>query len=72
MKKFKVKIPYEYLDVYLKYGHREALIEAESLEEAKEKAKEWDKYDFDCIVDNYRINDKGDLDYENMTVEEIK
>lgn len=71
MKKFKIEIPYDYITGYLRYGHGEAIIEAENIEEAKTRAKEFDKYDFDCIVDSYEINDKGNLNYDEMTVEEV-
>lgn len=71
MKKYKVEIPYEYIDGYLRYGHGETTLVANNIEEAKIKAKEIDKYDFDCIVDDYRINDTGDLRYDEMTVEEV-
>ena len=70
MSKFKVYVDCDYLDGYLRYGHGEAIIEAKDIEEAKQKAKEYD--DYDIIVDSYELNSHGNFDFENMKIEEIK
>lgn len=57
MKKFIVIKNCEYVEGYLRSGHAEIEIEAENIEEAKEKIKDIN-WDFaDVIVDDYRIND---------------
>lgn len=72
MKKFKVEIPLEYVQGHLRYGHLEAEIEAKTEEEAKTLAKEWaEDGDMSIEVDDYSIDDIGDVDYENMIIEEI-
>lgn len=69
MKKFKVIVPCDYFQGHLRYGHGEAIIEAESIEEAKEKAKEWD--DYDPILDDYELSDHDSWNIDDMTIEEI-
>lgn len=70
MKKFKVCVPCDYVSGHLRYGHGEAIIKAENLEEAKQKAKEWD--DYDLIIDDYEVCDHDSFDFENMTLEELE
>lgn len=70
MKKFKVEVDCEYIDGHLRYGHGETIIKAENLEEAKQKAKEWD--DYDIVVDSYRLNDHGKFDFDNMRIVEVE
>lgn len=69
MKKFKVSVPCDYISGYLRYGHGEAIIEANTIEEAKELAKEWD--DYNLIVDDYEVNDHDSYNFDNMTIEEV-
>lgn len=69
MKKFKVTVPCDYFNGYLRHGHGEAIIEAKTLKEAKEKAKTWD--DYEPILDDYELNDHDAWNFENMTIEEI-
>lgn len=69
MKKFKVYYPCDYFVGHLRYGHGEAIIEAETEEEAREKAKEWD--DIKPIVDDYELSDHDRWDIENIEIEEI-
>lgn len=70
MKKFKINVPCDYVVGHLRYGHGEAIIEAETEEDAIEKAKKWD--DYDLIVDDYEIEDHDSWDFDNMTMEEVK
>ncbi len=70
MKKFKVVVPCEYIVGHLRYGHGEAIIEAKDIEEAKQKAKEFDDYDIE--IDDYEIDDCGSFEFEDMEIEEIK
>lgn len=70
MKKFKVKVPCNYVVGHLRYGHGEAIIEAETIEEAKKLAREYD--DYDLIVDDYEVDDHDNYNFENMKIEEIK
>lgn len=70
MKKFKIKVPCNYIQGHLRYGHGEAIIEAENIEQAKEKAKEWD--DYDLIVDDYEVYDHDTYDFANMQIIEME
>lgn len=59
---FKVCKNLEYIRGYLKYGHGEVIVNAESKEEAlklAEKAFEDDNYEVE--VDSYEIEDHGDF-----------
>lgn len=69
MKKFKINIPLDYVQGYLRYGHGEILVEAESEEEIREKIKnkEIALYDFEVIVDEYEVDD-----YEIGSLEDIE
>lgn len=72
MKKFKVYVPCEYVQGYLKYGHGEAVIEAETIEEARAKAKEYtESRDLDIILDNYSLEDYA-YDMDSLKVEEVE
>lgn len=76
MKKFKVSIPYDYVGCYLRYGHGEAIIEAETIEELKERlsTKEGQEY-FEEVsnteVDDYEVTDCGKLDFDSVEIEEV-
>ena len=69
MKKFKVSVPYNYVSGYLRYGHGEAVIEAEDIEKAEELAYEFD--DYELVIDDYSIDDCGNLDFGSIEIEEI-
>ena len=70
MKKFKIEVPCDYIQGHLRYGHGEAIIEAEDIEQAKEIAKDWD--DYSLIVDDYEVDDHDNYDFDKMTITEIK
>ncbi len=69
MKKYKVIIGTDYVQGYLKYGHGEAIVEANSPEEAKKIAIE--NKDFELIVDNYSVEDH-EYNYDDVRVEEVE
>ena len=62
MPKFTVCKDLDYVQGYLRYGHAEVTIEADTEEEALAKAEEcFADRNFDVIVDDYSIEDYGDL-----------
>lgn len=72
MAKFKVMQDADYMAGYLRYGHREGVIEADSKEDALNKlTNEGYANRLDQVVDDYRIEDAeyGDNPFE---IEEIK
>ena len=67
MKKFMVTQECDYVTGYLRYGHFEGIIEANSLEEAKKIMEEKGSHDFlSLVVDDYSVDDYdvGDNGYE--------
>ena len=67
MKKFMVTQECDYVTGYLRYGHFEGIIEANSLEEAKKIMKEKGSRDLlSLVVDDYSVDDYdvGDNGYE--------
>lgn len=71
MKKFLVSVPVDYVEGYLRYGSKEAIIEANSMEEAKEivlNDKERFEENSSIVVDDYEINDYGDLDFDEIQI----
>ena len=73
MAKFRVTQELDYITGYLRSGHREGVIEADSLEEAKKKLLE--KGGEDClniVVDDYRVEDwsADDNPFEYERIEE--
>lgn len=68
--KFKVTQRLDYVQGYLRYGHREGIVEAESLEEAKMLVED-DPCILDIVVDSYSIEgcDDGGNPFE---FEEVK
>lgn len=71
MKNFLVTADLDYVVGYLRYGHLEGIIQAESEEALKEmiKEKNFDQY-LDVVVDDYSIDDYGDIgEYEYKEVE---
>lgn len=75
MAKFKVRQEADYVVGHLRYGHREGIIEADSLEDAKKKVEE-EGYDdcLDLVVDSYRVDDVdyggNEFEYEEVESEE--
>lgn len=58
MKKFMVTQECDYVTGYLRYGHFEGIIEANSLEEAKKIMEEKGSHDFlSLVVDDYSVDD---------------
>lgn len=77
MKKFRVSVSTEYVAGHLRYGHYELEIEAENLEKAKEyiNSKIGKNYIQDVgefEVDDYEVDDIGDLDMSSAIIEEVK
>lgn len=67
MKKFMVTQECDYVTGYLRYGHFEGIIEANSLEEAKKIMEEKGSHDLlSLVVDDYSVDDYdvGDNGYE--------
>ena len=67
MKKFMVTQECDYVTGYLRYGHFEGIIEANSLEEAKKIMEEKGSCDLlQLVVDDYSVDDYdvGDNKYE--------
>ena len=67
MKKFMVTQECDYVTGYLRYGHFEGIIEANSLEEAKKIMEEKGSHDLlSLVVDDYSVEDYvvGDNGYE--------
>lgn len=71
MKKFRVTQYANYVQGYLRYGHREAVIEAESKEDALDKLKNEGYTDYlDFVLDDYSVED-ADYDDQPFEIEEI-
>ena len=70
MKKYKIIVPCE-MNGYLRYGHGEITVEAETKTEALEKAlEEVNNRNFDDVIcDDYEIND-CEYNLDDMRVEE--
>lgn len=61
MPKFKVCKDLDYVQGYLRYGHAEVNIEAETEEEALAKAEaSFAARDFTVVIDDYSVEDCGD------------
>lgn len=60
-----IKADYDYLQGHLRYGHIELELEGEELEEFKSKSQEEQKEYLremgETILDDYEVNDYGDL-----------
>lgn len=71
MKKFRIKQSGGLIG-YLRFGHREIVIEAPTAEEALEEAKsgDWDD-EFEIVLDSYRIEDTDFSGYP-FEVEEVE
>lgn len=75
MAKFRVSQEADYVQGHLRYGHREGIIEADSLEDAKNKVENEDYSDcLDLIVDDYSVDDVdyGDNKFEYEEIKEEK
>jgi hypothetical protein len=61
MAKFRVRQDADYVMGHLRYGHREGVIEAESVEDALDKLKNHNYTDYlNLVVDDYEVED---IDY---------
>lgn len=75
MTKVSVNADYDWVSGYLRYGHREGVLELED-EEYKEFKKDPESflretgmlYDLKFILDDYRIEDSGDIEVEYKEV----
>ena len=68
-KKVKFNIPLEYVTGYLRYGHKEGILEltTEEFERLQENPKKFIYeeeilHDLDLIIDDYRVEDYGGID----------
>lgn len=60
--KYKVVAYLDYVSGYLRYGHLEGIVEAESEEALKEMMKQYDFIDkLDVKIDDYEVADYGDV-----------
>lgn len=61
MKKFRVTQDLDYVKGYLRYGHKEGIVEVESEDELKEMVETGEIFDYmDVKVDDYSIEDYDD------------
>lgn len=61
--KYKICKDLDYVEGYLRYGHAEVNVEADSEEEALAKAEEMfaERGAYSVVVDDYCVNDCGDF-----------
>lgn len=72
MPKFKVTQEANYVSGYLKYGHLEGVIEADSKEDALNKLHNEGYTDFlELVVDDYEVYD-ADFEDNEFEIEEIE
>ena len=71
MSKYKVSVPLEFVEGYLRNGHEEFYVSAGSEEEALTLAKEDQCYS-EIIVDDYEIEEGGDRYWDEASVELLK
>ena len=72
MKEFRVTQDANYVKGYLRYGHREGIIEAESKEDALDKLRNDSYTDYlDFVLDDYSLED-ADYDDQPFEIEEIE
>lgn len=70
MKKYKVTIPCNYVIGYLRYGHFEGEVEANSIEEVKAMFTKADSLiDLDLCIDDYSVEDY-EANFDEMEIEE--
>lgn len=73
MPKFRVSQETDYVTGYLRYGHREGVIEADSKEDALNKLQKKGYTDYlDFVVDDWSVDsvDYGDNEFEIEEIEE--
>ena len=72
MAKIKVRQKADYAMGHLRYGHREGYIEADSIEDAREKLKNGHTDYLDFVLDDYEVEEVeyGDNEFEIEEVEE--
>jgi len=67
----KITADYDYLQGHLRYGHEELELFGEELEKFKnsteEEQIEWLKEEGETIIDDFEINDEGDLGNISIT-----
>ena len=70
--KFRVTANLDWVSGHLRYGHLEGIVEAESEEALELKIKNPDfRYILDLVVDDYEVDDYGDVgEYEITKVED--
>lgn len=60
-----ISAPVDYVDGHLRYGHKEAVVTDEVAEEVSkmtaDEQKEWLDENGKLVIDDYRVNDYGDL-----------
>lgn len=72
MAKFKVTQDADYVVGHLRYGHREAIIEADSKEDALNKLKNEGYTDYlDFVLDDYELEDVS-YDGNEFEIEEVE
>ena len=71
-KQFKVSVPVDYVMGHLRYGHYEFIVEAETVEEAIELAKEEEEEgDGELVVDDWEVSGYGDTRWNEADVKEV-
>lgn len=70
-KKFMVTQDLDYIVGHLRYGHKEMIIEADSLEEVKTMFADGDTSELDIIIDDYEIDDYSGND-NPIEITEVK
>lgn len=70
MKKFFVKAPLEWSNAYIKSGHLEGYIEANSKNDVLQKLEDMD-FRLEFVVDDYSVEDIGPVILEETYIKEI-
>ena len=60
MKKFRVTQDLDYVMGHLRYGHKEGIFEAESLEKIKEMFADGCTDELELVIDDYAVDDYDD------------
>lgn len=72
MSRFHVSIPVDYVMGFLRYGHYEGYFEAENVDQVMDMIKSPEgKDNLDFYVDDYRVEDIGDLLLEYAQIEKM-
>ena len=70
--KYKVFVPCDYVIGYLRMGHFEGLVEANSIEEVKTSLMRESVWrNLDLVIDSYRAEDY-EVDFDKMEIEEYE